>query len=76
MSGVTYVDGQADSRGPTGVYSWRSSRGAKIVASLPRAKPLTAQIRAHCEDTAHRQMDEAEEHIGMFEFTISMRDAE
>ena len=74
MDGVRYVAGDADGRGPTGVYSWVTGRGVKITMSLPRDKPLTEQLRQFAEEEAHRTMDESDEPVGGFNFAVGFSD--
>jgi hypothetical protein len=71
MDGVRYVAGDADGRGPTGVYSWVTSRGARITLSLPRDKAPTEQLRQFVEEEAHRTQDESDETVGGFNFAVS-----
>ena len=72
MQGVRYVDGEADGRGPTGVYSWVTERGARITVSLPRARELTQELRQFAEEQAHQTMDESDEPIGGFNFAVNV----
>jgi hypothetical protein len=71
MDGVEHVPGAADARGPTGVYAWVTSRGARITLSLPRDRPFTSEIRRFAEEQAHRDLDESDEHVGGFNFNVS-----
>jgi hypothetical protein len=77
LEGVKYVEGNAaDVRGPLGVYTWQTERGAHITVSIPRDRRLTQKIRDSAEEHAHRTLEESGDERAGFSFNLRFSESE